>query len=151
MSWAGPFGWSAAVQDATRHLAENMRENRLAKYVGAGQGHVGDICKTVGLAYVGSNPTPATTQNRSSELVFASFPSLSKKRSGHRVPFAALRSFCRSARRAESAPGRDGCATENTRRSLRLWTRRRRCGGGAVAAKAAVRRPLAGTCEPGCR
>jgi hypothetical protein len=33
-----------------------------------------DICKTVGLAYVGSNPTPATSQNPRSDLVSASFP-----------------------------------------------------------------------------
>jgi hypothetical protein len=34
------------------------------------------------LSHVGSNPTPATTYSHRSELVPASFPSLSKKRSG---------------------------------------------------------------------
>ena len=86
-------------------------------------------CKTVGLAYVGSNPTPATTYSRRSKLVSASFPSLSRKRSGQLGAFARLRSFCRSARRAKSVPRRDACATENTRRSLRSWTRCRRCSG----------------------
>src|ERR1019366_2348306 len=54
---------------------------------------------------------------------------LSRKRSGQPGAFAGLLSFCRSARRAKSAPGRDACATENTRRSFRPWTRCRRCSG----------------------
>jgi hypothetical protein len=61
----GLFGWSAAMQDATRHLAGSWRRicgkivwrSTLAQV----KGMSADICKTVGLAYVGSNPTPATT------------------------------------------------------------------------------------------
>jgi hypothetical protein len=33
----------------------------------------GAVCKTVGLAYVGSNPTPATTRNTSSEALWPPF------------------------------------------------------------------------------
>jgi hypothetical protein len=52
------------VQAATPHLcgqlAENMRENRAENAFAQVKGMSADICKTVGLAYVGSNPTPAT-------------------------------------------------------------------------------------------
>ncbi len=43
--------------------------------------------------------------------------------------FHMLRSSCRSACRPIPSPARDSRATENTRRSIRPWTRRRRCGG----------------------
>ena len=41
--------------------AENMRENRAASTFMQVTAVSPGVCKTVGLAYVGSNPTPATT------------------------------------------------------------------------------------------
>src|SRR6266700_6341514 len=110
-------------------LAENMRENRAASTFTQVKGMSADICKTVGLAYVGSNPTPATTQNCSSELVSAAFPSLSRKRSGQPGAFAGLRSFCRSARRADERAGGRWLRHGEYAEKLRPWMRHRRCGG----------------------
>jgi hypothetical protein len=70
-------------RELTRHLAGSWRRicGKIVWEAAFAQvkGMSADICKTVGLAYAGSNPTPATTQNRSSELVPASFPSLSRE------------------------------------------------------------------------
>jgi hypothetical protein len=80
---------------------------------------LGDDCKTVGSAYVGSNPTPATTQNRWSEPVSASSRRPERERSATPSAFAVRPDSCRSARWAVASAGRDGGATANTRRSFR--------------------------------
>ena len=50
-----------------RRIAGEVREDRASGQV---RPRIGDGCKTVGSAYVGSNPTPATTQKSQVSPVF---------------------------------------------------------------------------------
>jgi hypothetical protein len=81
---------------------------------------LGAPCKTVGSAYPGSNPGPATTQNCWSELVSAASQQPERERSATPPAFATPRGSCRSARRAGAWPWQDCSAPANMRRSFRL-------------------------------
>ena len=97
---AGPPRWHVRLLDPRsgddgavsrrRQVPENRRRNLPPMSIAAGQAGMGGICKTVGSAYDGSNPSPATTQTRWSEA-FTWRPG---------APRARRRTCCRLPRRA---------------------------------------------------
>ena len=80
------------------HITDGGARNHASKRVRAGQQRAAQsgaaVCKTVGSAYVGSNPTPATHLRRSKPVTLDCVTGFRRERERLRRPSAVSRGLC---------------------------------------------------------